>query len=159
MSAELKAKAVEVYKNVKDLNPNHTPAQTKAVKGVIELFLSIFVFPEFENAKKLLSPHYKQHNPYLGDGIESPLQFATWRRSQAKEVVGYDGPPDLIFHRITIDGDLLFVHLEWVNYPGDKPINIMDLLRWNGHQFTEHWDANQIVPDESELKNHNGVFA
>lgn len=149
----------KVFNNLKDRNPNWTQQQIVPAKKVIELFLSAFVYLDFDNVKRIVSSNYKQHNPFLHDDPYSIIEFGKWKRSIAKQD-GYDGPPELVFHRIMVDGDLVYVHLEWRNHPGDLGINIMDLLRWDYslNQFTEHWDGNQDVVPMEKRNNKNGIF-
>lgn len=150
----------EALQEIKDLNPNHTPEQRRIIRALIEFFLAIFIHGDRETMRKHISPRYVQHNPNLGDGPDSPFEFAAWKRQQTKEKSGYSGPPTLRYKRFLVDGDLLTVHLHWINYPGDNGINIIDVFKWDTKefQFVEHWDCNQEVLDEKLHKNKNGIF-
>uniref|UniRef100_A0A060T297 ARAD1A00330p n=1 Tax=Blastobotrys adeninivorans TaxID=409370 RepID=A0A060T297_BLAAD len=156
----LKQRVDEIFNGLKDRNPNWTQEQITPAKKVIELFESAFIYRDFDNVKRIVTNTYVQHNPFLHDDPYSIIEFGKWKRSIAKETQNFDGPPALIYHRIMVDGDLVYVQLEWRNHPGDLGINIMDLLRWNKdlQQFTEHWDANQEVPPKDKRNNQNGIF-
>lgn len=145
-------------KHVKDLNANHGPRETKMVRALIQVFLAMFVYEDRETTKKFISPDYVQHNPFLEEGPESPFEYARNKKEQARKESGFEGSPELIFKRFLVDGDLLTVHLHWINYPGDLGLNIVDIFKWDGKQFTEHWDCNQDVLHSDHHKNPNGIF-
>lgn len=87
---------------------------------------------------------YKQYNTLLHDDPYSIIEFGKLKRPITREA-GHYGPPELVFHRIMVEGDLVYVQFEWRNLG----INIMGLLRWKYslNQFTEHWAVNQdVVP-------------
>lgn len=145
-------------KEVKDLNPRHGPRETKMVRALIQVFLAMFVYEDRETTKKFIAPNYVQHNPFLSEGPESPFEYARNKRQQTLEDTGFDGPPTLKFKRFLVDGNLLTVVLHWINYPGDLGLNIVDIFKWNGEQFTEHWDCNQDVLHNKFHRNPNGIF-
>lgn len=160
MSLETYAAEIdEKLKTVKDLNPGHSAKQTQMVRTIVGAFLAVFKYNDRKAMDNFFSPKYVQHNPYLGDGPDSPLEFAYWKRDVAKRENNYDGPPDLIYKRFVVDGDLLSVHLHWVSYPGDLGINIVDVFKFDEDlKLLEHWDCNQPVLDPKEHKNSNGIF-
>ena len=64
--------------------------------------------------------------------------------------------PTVTPKRIIAEGDLVAVHSHYVNYPGDRGVAILDLLRVRNGKIVEHWDIIQHVPET--WANGNGMF-
>ncbi|MGI5376277.1 nuclear transport factor 2 family protein [Streptomyces sp. CA-251387] len=58
--------------------------------------------------------------------------------------------------RVIAEGDLVAVHSHYVNAPGERGQDIVDLFRVRNGKIVEHWDVIQDVPASSA--NDNTMF-
>ncbi|CAI0720927.1 SnoaL-like polyketide cyclase [Serratia entomophila] len=135
-------------------------AQKHAVKGyhhgqqklkvVEDLYAGFFNRHDIGVAKKLIVENYKQHNPFVGDGIKPFLDFFS---QNFKDNPQYSAK----IYRSAVSGDLVYVHVLYKNNPQDRGTASVDIYRVNDRgQITEHWDVNQEVPEKSA--NDNTMF-
>ena len=102
-----------------------------------------------EGIKKYVGDEYIQHNPEVGDGKAS---FIEYFRKMGKEYPG----KRVHFKRAIAEGNyvVLHCHQEW---PGDHEYAGIDIFRFNdAGKIVEHWDVLQIISGES--KNDNSMF-
>lgn len=129
----------------------HTPQEQANIKAVLELYEKALNQHDFEGAAKYLGPRYIQHNPFAEDGAEGLKKFIEWRKQkfpQAKSIV----------KRAFADGDYVILHVHSIREPGALGVAIVDIYRMENGKVVEHWDVIQDVPDESKVKNKNGMF-
>ncbi|CAI0811855.1 SnoaL-like polyketide cyclase [Serratia entomophila] len=135
-------------------------AQKHAVKGyhhgqqklnvVEDLYAGFFNRHDIGVAQKLIVENYKQHNPFVGDGIKPFLDFFS---QNFKDNPQYSAK----IYRSAVSGDLVYVHVLYKNNPQDRGTASVDIYRVNDRgQITEHWDVNQEVPEKSA--NDNTMF-
>jgi predicted SnoaL-like aldol condensation-catalyzing enzyme len=132
--------------------PPQTPEQIKAAKALIELFLAAFVYHDYARARELVSEDYIQHNPSLGTGRESIIEFAE------RETTDPNRPFTFNWKRIFVDGQYVIAHNHVDIRDGTDGVRVVEILRYENGVFTEHWDTVSPVPPKSEWKNANGPF-
>jgi predicted SnoaL-like aldol condensation-catalyzing enzyme len=146
----------KAYASLTD-QPPHTPSQVSTVKTLLELYIATFLLKDYETTFRLIHPDYKQHDPLVGDGRQSIIDFSTvMERKTAEETGKPANLPEIFFKRILVDGEFVFVHVHSLRWPGDRGIAVMDLFRFQNGVFTEHWDVIQPVPEVSG--NSNTMF-
>ena len=101
-------------------------------------------------AEQYIAPSYKQHNPYVPDGLEPFVSyFANYfmQNTESRAVV----------HRVASHGDLVFLHVE--SRASNKEAQgeaVVDIFRVENGMIVEHWDVIQHIPEESA--NPNTMF-
>ncbi|GLB19558.1 hypothetical protein AtubIFM61612_009465 [Aspergillus tubingensis] len=137
--------------------PPHAATQVAIIKKCLKLFLATFVYFDYDTTRSLLRGEYKQHNPEVGDGPESIIEFSQLANKKIQDLTGHTAErPDIRFKRILIDGDYVVLQSHVVRWKGDLGLNVFDMLRYKDGEFVEHWDSISQVPGQS--KNDNGIF-
>ncbi len=136
--------AAPAFAQSRDLN-----AEEANRKLVVEFYDRFFNKHETEEAAKIVSEDYKQHNPEVPDGKAPFVSFFTGffkdnPQSQAKVV------------RSATDGDLVWLHVHSTNGPDDRGQAVVDIFRVTDGKIVEHWDVIQSVPEKSA--NDNTMF-
>lgn len=129
----------------------NSAAQNQQKLRVVEkLYEGFFNRHDISVAKKLIAEDYKQHNPFVGDGLTPFVDFFS---QHFKDNPGYRAQ---IF-RSAVNGDLVYVHVKYQDSAEDRGTASVDIYRVNNQgKITEHWDVNQQVPEESA--NNNTMF-
>ena len=85
---------------------------------------------------------YIQHNPLVGDGVESFIEYF--------ERMGKEYPEKNIeFVRAIAEDDLVALHTHQI-WPGNDQYVTMDFFRFDENgKIVEHWDAMQQIPESS----------
>lgn len=122
----------------------------KKLKVVEDLYAGFFNKHDISVAQRLIVENYKQHNPFVGDGIKPFLDFFSQNFK--------DNPQfSAKIYRSAVSGDLVYVHVLYKNNPQDRGTASVDIYRVNNQgKITEHWDVNQEVPEKSA--NDNTMF-
>src|SRR6266498_750717 len=144
------------YSSLPDQPPAHTPTQITMVKKLIELYLVTFQNYDYTATRNLVHKDYKQHNPLVGDGAESIIEFGELMKAAAAEQAKEAGKkvfekPELRYKHLLVDGEFIVVHVHAVRWEGDLGMNIFDLFRYRDGLFVEHWDA--IAEVRAECRN------
>ncbi|MFJ7499278.1 ester cyclase [Serratia grimesii] len=149
MLASYPVLAVENNAPQKRTGKNHLHSQNK-LKVVEDLYAGFFNQHDISVAQRLIVENYKQHNPFVGDGIKPFLDFFSQNFK--------DNPQfSAKIYRSAVSGDLVFVHVLYKNNPQDRGTASVDIYRVNDQgKITEHWDVNQEVPEKSA--NDNTMF-
>lgn len=117
---------------------------------VEDLYAGFFNRHDIGVAQRLIVENYKQHNPFVGDGIKPFLDFFS---QTFKDNPQYSAK----IYRSAVNGDLVYVHVKYQNNPQDRGTASVDIYRVNDQgKITEHWDVNQDVPEKSA--NDNTMF-
>jgi predicted SnoaL-like aldol condensation-catalyzing enzyme len=120
------------------------------LKVVEELYAGFFNKHDISVARRLIVENYKQHNPFVADGIGPFLNYFS---QTFKDNPQYSAQ----IYRSAVSGDLVFVHVLYKNNPRDRGTASVDIYRVdNKGQITEHWDVNQKVPENPA--NDNTMF-
>jgi len=95
-----------------------------------------------EAVKLYVGDEYIQHNPLVGNG---PEPFIEYFERMAREYPN----KSIDFVRTIAEGDLVALHTHQIWPDGDEYVT-MDFFRFdNNGKIVEHWDAMQVIPDES----------
>lgn len=135
-----------------DLTPKQTLARNKA--AVVAFYELMFNDCQPREAiERYAGDVYIQHNPQVGDGKQAFIDY--FDRMAAE----YPGKHVEIV-RAFADGDYVILHCHQT-WPGAGPdpdhYAGIDIFRLDAAgKVVEHWDALQVVPDQSA--NDNGMF-
>lgn len=92
---------------------------------------------------------YTQHNPLVGDGKQSFIDYFTEMAEQYPE-------KEIKFVRAVAEEDLVALHTHQKWPEGDEYVT-MDFFRFDDNgKIVEHWDAIQLVPKLT--KNGNSMY-
>jgi predicted SnoaL-like aldol condensation-catalyzing enzyme len=120
-------------------------------KALVVAFLdTVFNRHQVDEAiARYMGPTYRQHNPGVGDGVESFRGF--FRAFFAER-------PQASFDikRVFCEGSFVTVHAHWKEHPGDRGQAVMDIFRVEGGRVVEHWDVMQPIPET--LAHGNTMF-
>ena len=98
-------------------------AQQK-LKVVEDLYAGFFNRHDIGVAQRLIVENYKQHNPFVGDGIKPFLDFFS---QTFKDNPQYSAK----IYRSAVNGDLVYVHVKYQNNPQDRGTASVDIYRVN----------------------------
>ena len=100
---------------------------------------------------KYFAPGLIQHNPLIGDGHKGDAEFLEMRRKAEPDK--YDALEKYVpvVHTIMADGNLVALMSHVFTNPADKGRVFVDIWRFEGGQFVEHWDV--IQPIEEAVPN------
>lgn len=109
-----------------------------------------------EAARKYLSPHYIQHNPFLPDTADGTGGAFLKRLESFPNMY-------VKVHRIIAQGDYTWAHVNFFNIYNNEPEDLgtagVDIFRFDEDGLIlEHWDVLQEIPHPSECANNNGMF-
>nr|WP_322780910.1 nuclear transport factor 2 family protein [Frankia sp. Cas4] len=85
---------------------------------------------------------YHQHDPNIPDGVAGLKAGLGAYFEQFPQ--GSVAPK-----RVIAEGDLVAVHSQYVDTPGERGRAVIDLFRVRHGKIVEHWDASQDVPETS----------
>lgn len=116
---------------------------------VLEFYDTFFNKHNVDEAAKVVTDDYKQHNPFVPDGKEP---FVSYFREFFKE----NPQSKARVIRSAVDGDLVWLHVHSASNPQDPGEAVVDIFRVQDNKIVEHWDAVQAVPETSA--NNNTMF-
>ena len=118
-------------------------------KNAIAFYRAAYLGDPAGAVELYVGAEYIQHNPMVGDGKQPFIDYFTEMAAQ------YPGK-EIEFVRAVAEGDLVALHTHQT-WPGNEEYVTMDFFRFDAHgKIIEHWDAMQVVPDET--KNGNPMY-
>jgi predicted SnoaL-like aldol condensation-catalyzing enzyme len=151
--AQIQAEVEKAYQSLQD-QPPHSSSEVRLIKKIIEFFLTIFKYHNYDRLPDFVGQDYKQHNPVVSQrNRDSIIEMARWMRKTSFEEHGQNGQepiPEFRFKHIFVVGDFAIVHLHLVRWPGDPGVAVMDLFRHREDLLVEHWDGVMEVPPGKE---------
>lgn len=127
----------------------HKTQQNKLL--VNNLIEEVFVQGQFNKINQYISQqNYTQHNPWIGDGLES-LADAFASMAAQGQTVRYEK-----IHAILGEGN--FVLAISGGEMNGAPTAFYDLFRIENDKAVEHWDVLKTVPPTEKQQNSNGKF-
>ena len=127
----------------------NTPQEEANKRVVVDFYDKALNQKDFAAAAQHFGPHYIQHNPNAGDGIEGFRKFIEFRREKFPNARSE-------IKRVLADGDLVVLHVHSVREPGERGVAIVDIFRLENGKIVEHWDVVQPIPEKAA--NDNGMF-
>lgn len=116
---------------------------------VLNFYDRFFNKHEVTQAAEVVADNYKQHNPQVPDG-KAP--FVAYFAGYFKE----NPQARARIVRSATDGDLVYLHVNSTNGPGDRGQAVVDIFRVQDGKIVEHWDVIQDVPEKAA--NENTMF-
>ena len=98
-------------------------------------------------AERYLSEEYIQHNPHVATGRKAFIEAFKDQKDDGSKTV---------FKRFIAEEDLVVLHSHKLAHPGDRGVAGIDIFRVKAGKITEHWDVNQVIPENP--KNNNTMF-
>jgi len=99
--------------------------------------------------QQYVGEQYIQHNPLVGDGKESFIEYFERMTSEYPQ-------KSIDFIRAVAQGDLVALHTHQV-WPGGEQYVTMDFFRFDDNgKIVEHWDCIQEIPEIT--KNGNSMY-
>lgn len=132
-----------------DQSPHHNVQEEQNRATVIRFYNHFFNNHQLDEAYKILSHDYKQHNPYVADGIKPFISYF-------KEFFKQNPQSSARIVRTSVDGDLVWLHVHAKNNLQDPGRAVVDIFRVNQGKIVEHWDVIQDVP--AATANMNTMF-
>lgn len=118
----------------------------KNKENAISFYRMAFLGKPKEAVEKYVGNQYIQHNPLVKDG---PAGFITYFERMHQEYPN----KSIEFVRSVAEDDLVSLHTHQV-WPGAQEYVTMDFLRFDANnKIIEHWDAVQMIPDETASGN------
>ena len=114
--------------------------------NAIEFYRTAYLGDPASAIEKYVGPEYIQHNPLVGDGKQSFIDYF--------EAMARDYPnKEIEFVRAVAEGDLVALHTHQT-WPGNEHYVTMDFFRFDENgKIIEHWDSIQEIPRESKHDN------
>ena len=111
-------------------------------QNAIAFYRTAYLGEPAKAVERYVGAEYIQHNPLVGDGMQPFIDYFT---RMAEEYPG----KDIEFVRAVAEGDLVALHTHQT-WPGGEEYVTMDFFRFDANgRIVEHWDAMQLIPDES----------
>jgi predicted SnoaL-like aldol condensation-catalyzing enzyme len=139
------------------LNSKKNPPETMRAENPVDdhkqaavHFLKLVETGQIEEAyQRYAAVNGKHHNPYFRAGFPA---------LQKGKQANHDQFPNM---RLTVknvigEGDLVAVHSQVVQSPGEQGMAAVHIFRFEGDKFVEFWDCGEPAPAESQ--NEDGMF-
>ena len=117
--------------------------------NAIEFYRMAYMGEPQRAVAQFVGDDYIQHNPLVGNGKQAFIEYF--------EEMARDYPDkEIKFVRAVAEGDLVSLHTHQI-WPGNDEYVTMDFFRFDtAGKIVEHWDAIQVVPEET--KNGNAMY-
>ena len=125
-----------------------TDANKALVQGFVDDVLLGGQFDKLPEYVVMGPGEYLQHNPMVGDGVES-LGAALAAMAESGQAMTYTK-----VHKVLGQGNFVLTMSEGTI--GDTPTAFYDLFRVADGKIVEHWDV--IAPIPAEMAHENGKF-
>lgn len=125
------------------------PQEQANTRLVLDFYEKFFNQHHTDDAVRVVSDSYKQHNPTVPDGKAPFVKFFS---------EFYKTHPDArstVIHTAA-QGDLVYMHIHSQPDPSSPGTAILNIFRVEHGLITEHWDIIQPIPAPSA--NQNGMF-
>ena len=115
-------------------------------QNAIEFYRMAYLVEPVRVVELFVGAEYIQHNPLVGDGSEP---FIAYFEKMVKEYTD----KNIEFVRAVAEDNLVALHTHQ-KWPGDEEYVTMDFFRFDENgKIVEHWDAIQLIPDETRNGN------
>jgi predicted SnoaL-like aldol condensation-catalyzing enzyme len=111
---------------------------------VLSFYKQIVGQRKAELVPEFIVEDYKQHNPAVKQGRAGITEMINYLKTLPAPPEGAKSP----IIRAIQEGDFVVTHLD-IQFMG-KRMAVIDLFKLKDGMLTEHWDAIQALPDESE---------
>lgn len=116
---------------------------------VIQFYDNFFNKHQVDDAAKVVTKDYIQHNPMVPNGKEA---FVSYFKGFFKENPQYRAR----IVRSAVDGDIVWLHINATNGAKDLGKAVIDIFRVDNGKIVEHWDVIQDVLEKAA--NNNTMF-
>ncbi len=117
--------------------------------AVIESYNLALNQRDIDAAVKYLSPHYKQHNPTVADGLDGWRAMVTYIKENRP---GFKSD----IKRVLADGDFVVLHVHMMREADERGNAVVEIFRLEDGKIAEHWDVIQPIPENPA--NANTMF-
>ena len=132
------------------LNQPDASEQAKAnLALVLEFFEGFFNRHDVSIAERLVAEDYRQHNPFVADGREPFVRYFSGEFASNPKMRTQ-------ILRAAVNDDLVFLHVHNTASEDDRGSAGVDIFRVKDGKIVEHWDVNQVVPEQAA--NANTMF-
>ena len=115
---------------------------------VLQGFDTLFNRRDFQAAEGYWSPNYIQHSPALPPGREGLFRF----------VEGLPATVQYEHQLVTASGDSVMIYGRFAGEGLSRPIISVNIIRFEGDLFAEHWEVLQNEATRAESKSGNPMF-